>query len=64
MTRQEVTVKILCAMIRTREAQCSTKKQLVDNAIAYADMLERRLSEIPTDTQERSELGQSKDKKV
>lgn len=37
-----------------------SKKQIVDNAIAYADMMLRRISEIPADAQQRSEAGQNK----
>lgn len=36
------------------------KKQMCDQAIAYADMLLRRLAEIPADAQQRSEAGQIK----
>ena len=59
MNRQEAATTILCAMLRTREAQHMTKKQLVDNAIAYTDMLTRRLGEIPEDAQQRCEQGRS-----
>lgn len=48
---------ILCAMLRTKAATGMTKKQLVDNAIAYADMLTRRLEQIPEDAQQRAENG-------
>lgn len=37
-----------------------SKKQVVDNAIAYADIMLRRLKEIPVDAQQRSEEGMSK----
>lgn len=47
----------MCALIATRR-KYNTKKQLCDNAIAYADMLMRRLGEIPADAQQRSEAGQ------
>lgn len=46
-------------MIRTREAQHLSKKQLVDNAIAYTDMLTRRLEQIPEDAQQRAEDGRT-----
>lgn len=59
MNRQETATTILCAMLRTREAQHMTKKQLVDNAIAYADMLTRRLEQIPEDAQQRAENGRT-----
>ena len=54
MTRQETATTILCAML-----QHMTKKQLVDNAIAYTDMLTRRLQQIPEDAQQRCEQGRS-----
>lgn len=57
MTRQEIAAQAMCALIATRR-KYNTKKQLCDNAIAYADMLMRRLGEIPTDAQQRSEAGQ------
>ena len=59
MTRQETATTILCAMLRTKAATAMTKKQLVDNAITYADMLTRRLGEIPEDAQQRCEQGRS-----
>lgn len=58
MTRQEIAAQAMCALIATRR-KYNTKKQLCDNAIAYADMLMRRLGEIPTDAQQRSEAGQT-----
>ncbi len=57
MTRQEIATQAMCALIATRR-EYNTKKQLCDNAIAYADMLMRRLDEIPADAQQRSETGQ------
>lgn len=57
MTRQEIAAQAMCALITTRR-KYNTKKQLCDNAIAYADMLLRRLAEIPADAQQRSEAGQ------
>ncbi len=57
MTRQEIATQAMCALIATRR-KYNTKKQLCDNAIAYADMLMRRLAEIPADAQRRSEAGQ------
>lgn len=57
MTRQEIATQAMCALIATRR-KYNTKKQLCDNAIAFADMLTRRLAEIPTDAQQRSEAGQ------
>ena len=59
MTRQETATTILCAMLRTKAATGMTKKQLVDNAIAYTDMLTRRLEQIPEDAQQRAENGRS-----
>ena len=59
MTTQErmtIAAQITCALIGGRE-RYATKKQLVDNAIAYTDMLARRLGEIPPDAQQRSEAG-------
>lgn len=58
MTRQEIAAQAMCALIATRR-KYNTKKQLCDNAIAYADMLMRRLAEIPADAQQRSEAGQN-----
>lgn len=57
MTRQEIATQAMCALIATRQ-KFNTKKQLCDNAIAYADMLTRRLREVPLDAQQRSEAGQ------
>lgn len=59
MTRQETATQILCAMLRMKSAASMTKKQLVDNAITYADMLTRRLGEIPEDAQQRAENGRT-----
>lgn len=59
MTRQETATTILCAMLRTKAATGMTKKQLVDNAITYADMLTRRLEQIPEDAQQRAENGRT-----
>lgn len=55
--RQEVATWCLCALIASR-AKYNTKKQLCDNAIAFADMLARRLAEIPADAQQRAEANQ------
>ena len=57
MTRQEIATQAMCALIATRQ-KFNTKKQLCDNAIAWADMLIRRLGEVPPDAQQRSEAGQ------
>lgn len=53
----EIAARAMCALISRRDYKFETKKQLVDNAIAYADMLRRRLSEIPQWAQEASETG-------
>lgn len=55
--RMTIAAQAMCALIGRRDYRLEGKKQLVDNAIAYADMLRRRLAEIPADAQERSESG-------
>ncbi len=57
--RQNIAAQAMCALIASR-TRFETKKQLVDNAIAYTDMLARRLAEIPVDAQQRSESRQRK----
>ena len=56
MMRCAIASRAMAALIRI--APNSSKKKLCDNAIAYADMLLRRLRDIPEDAQERSEKGQ------
>lgn len=58
--RAQIAAQFACALINRRDFKFDTKKQLVDNAIAYADMLNRRLGEIPQDAQVRSEEGMRK----
>lgn len=55
--RYDTAAKAMCALISRRDYKLESKRQLVDNAIAYADMLRRRLAEIPADAQQRSEAG-------
>lgn len=56
--RMEIAARAMCALIAGRAYDArNAKKQLVDNAIAYADLLGRRLEEIPPDAQQRSEAG-------
>ena len=57
--RQKIAAQAMCALIARQAIKFENKKQLVDNAIAYTDMLARRLKEIPQDAQQRSESGQS-----
>ena len=47
-----------CLLAAGGDSRYGTKKRLADNAIAYADMLLRRIKEIPADAQVRSEQGQ------
>lgn len=54
-TRLAVATQITCALLNNRTMKFDTKKQLVDNAIAYTDMLARRLNEIPPNAQENCE---------
>lgn len=42
----------MCALIGRVSNAVSEKKRVVDNAIAYADMLLKRLKEIPADAQQ------------
>ena len=58
--RQNIAAQAMCALIARQAIKFENKKQLVDNAIAYTDMLARRLKEIPADAQQRSENGQNK----
>lgn len=58
--RYETAAHAMCALIGRRDMKYDSKKQLVDNAIAYADMLRRRLEEIPADAQQKSEAGQQR----
>lgn len=61
MLRREMAVRAMCALIQAHKNPfLGNKKILVDNAIAYADLMIRRLGEIPTDAQVRSEKGQKK----
>lgn len=61
MLREEMAVRAMCALIEAHNNPFSgNKKIIVDNAIAYADLMIRRLGQIPTDAQERSEKGQIK----
>lgn len=55
--RQNIAAQAMCALITRQAIKFENKKQLVDNAIAYTDMLARRLAEIPADAQQRSENG-------
>ena len=55
--RLNIAAQAMCALIASRAIKYENKKQLVDNAIAYTDMLARRLAEIPADAQQRSESG-------
>lgn len=57
MERLEIASQVLPALVN-RYASTQGKKQIVDNAIAYADMLIKRIKEIPADAQQRSEAGQ------
>lgn len=54
--RATIAAQAMCALIMSRR-KYDTKKHLCDNAIAYADMLVRRLAEIPIDAQQRAEHG-------
>ena len=56
------TAAMAMAALIARGARYDSKKQLVDNAITYADMLARRLGEIPQDATQRCEAGQTKNK--
>ena len=59
MLRREIAVRTMCALIQAHKNPFSgNKKIVVDNAIAYADLMIRRLGQIPMDAQERSEKGQ------
>lgn len=59
MLREEIATRAMCALITASTRPFSgNKKLVVDNAIAYADLMLRRLAEIPRDAQERSEKGQ------
>lgn len=60
--RQNIAAQAMCALITRQAIKFENKKQLVDNAIAYTDMLARRLAEIPADAQQRSESGQRREK--
>ena len=60
--RQNIAAQAMCALITRQAIKFENKKQLVDNAIAYTDMLARRLEEIPQDAQQRSESGQRKNR--
>jgi len=60
--RQNIAAQAMCALITRQAIKFENKKQLVDNAIAYTDMLARRLEEIPADAQQRSESGQRREK--
>lgn len=60
--RQNIAAQAMCALIARQAIKFENKKQLVDNAIAYTDMLARRLAEIPADAQQRSESGQRREK--
>ena len=55
--RADIATRAMVALIG-RYSNTWSKKQIVDNAIAYADMMLRRLQEIPVDAQQRSEAGQ------
>lgn len=59
MTRIEIAAQVLPSLV-SRYGSTQGKKQIVDNAIAYADMLLKRIKEIPADAQQRSEAGQIK----
>ena len=59
MTRIEIAAQVL-SVLASRYNSTQGKKQIVDNAIAYADMLLKRINEIPADAQQRSEAGQIK----
>lgn len=59
MTRLEIAAGVLPALV-SRFSSTQGKKQICDNAIAYADMLLKRINEIPADAQQRSEAGQRK----
>ena len=54
--RATIASQAMCALIVSRR-KYDTKKHLCDTAIAYADMLARRLAEIPIDAQQRAEQG-------
>ena len=60
--RQNIAAQAMCALIARQAIKFENKKQLVDNAIAYTDMLARRLAEIPADAQQRRESGQRREK--
>lgn len=61
LTKRELfTLVAMNGLIRKKEGMYATKKQLVDNAIAYADMALRRLNEIPCDAQQKCEQGKNK----
>lgn len=60
--RLDIATQAMCALISNKAIKYENKKHLVDNAIAYADMLLRRINEIPDDAQQRSENGMSNDK--
>lgn len=50
-----IATEAMKALIGAPGARGWTKRQLIDNAIAYADMMLRRIGEIPADAQQRSE---------
>lgn len=61
MLREEIAVRAMCALIQAHKNPFNgNKKIVIDNAIAYADLMIRRLRQIPADAQERSEKGQEK----
>lgn len=60
--RREIATRAMSALIARVPNPFLDKKKIVDNSIAYADMLIRRLGEIPEDAQQRSENGQKLNK--
>lgn len=56
MLRREIAIRAMCALIQAHNNPFSgNKKIIVDNAIAYADLIIRRLGQI-------SEKGQKEEK--
>ncbi len=53
--RLQLAAHALQGLLASRACQNDSKKRVCDNAIAYADMMLRRLAEIPPEAQENSE---------
>lgn len=53
--RLYIATEAMKALIGVPTTKGWAKKQLIDNAIAYADMMLRRINDIPANAQQRSE---------